>query len=57
MRISDTDRQRATAAVNAVKRGDTTGFHKEIDNSIQDGAFLRFAYALAELGEVTEPCT
>ncbi|MDV8055073.1 MULTISPECIES: hypothetical protein [unclassified Rhodococcus (in: high G+C Gram-positive bacteria)] len=55
MRISDTDRQRATTAVHAVKRGDTAGFNSEMDDAIRDGGWMRFAYALAELGEVIDP--
>jgi hypothetical protein len=54
MRISDTDRRRAVAAVHAVKRGDSAAFNGEMDDAIRDGGWMRFAYALAELGEVTD---
>lgn len=55
MRISEADRQRAVEAVHAVKRGDKAGFNGEMDDAIRDGGWMRFAYALAELGEVTDP--
>lgn len=51
MRISETDRQRAVTAVHAVKRGDLKAYNDEVNASIRDGGWLRFAYALAELGK------
>ncbi|MCZ4077819.1 hypothetical protein O1W68_07700 [Rhodococcus sp. H36-A4] len=49
MRISEKDRQRATAAITAVKRGDNKAFNAELNTVIKDGGIIRFTYALAEL--------
>lgn len=54
MRISEHDRQRALTAVAAVRRGDDRAYNAEVNASIRDGGFLRFAYALAELAKDTE---
>lgn len=49
MKIAEKDRQRATAAVAAVKRGDDSAYTSEVNASVRDGGILRFTYALAEL--------
>lgn len=49
MRISEKDRQRATAAVAAVRRGDEGAYNAEVNASIRDGGFLRLMRGIAEM--------